>query len=81
MTFYNPNVDLVNAIKCVYKIWLNFVHSILRYGAKTAIKGRNSVANFRKMTLYNPELCRNEREKNRENDGQGESSIERDYKK
>ena len=36
----------------VYKLWLNSVHSFLRYGAKTEIKGRNSVANLRKTTIY-----------------------------
>ena len=43
-------------IMCI-KIWLNSVHSFLRYGAKNlileSIKGRTSVANLRKNKINN----------------------------
>ena len=43
------------------KIWLNFVHSFLRYGAKQqqiieSIMFRNSVTNFVKNTIYNTNI-------------------------
>ena len=60
MTIYNPNVDLVD--DNVYtKSGLNkSIRSQDIEGKKqrilTSIKGHNSVANLRKMTIYNPNV-------------------------
>ena len=57
MSLYNSNIDLVNDI--VYKIWLNSVHPFSRYWTKqivSSIKGCNSVANLRKITIYKNNL-------------------------
>ena len=44
MMFYNPNVDLINdnVLQCI-QIWLNSVHSFLRYGAKTQFLNQSMV--------------------------------------
>ena len=53
---YNSNVDLVN--DNVYKkIWLNSVHSFLRYGAKTLFLNQSRVVTllqiYEKTMIYN----------------------------
>ena len=53
MMLYNPNIDLVN--DNVYTM-VKFCPFILKIWSKTlileSIKGRNSVANLRKTTIY-----------------------------
>ena len=48
MILYNPNVDLVND-----NVYTKYCIKILK---KMSIKGRNSVANLRKMTIYSPNI-------------------------
>ena len=59
MMINNHSLDLVNVSVCVHNLvkFCPFILKILR-GNKilTSIKGRNSVTNLRKMTLYNPNL-------------------------
>ena len=54
MMLYNPNVDLVN--DNVYTKLVKFCPFILKIWSKNlileSIKGRNSVANLRKTTIY-----------------------------
>ena len=54
MMLYNPNVDLVN--KNVYTKLVKFCPFILKIWSKNlileSIKGRNSVENLRKTTIY-----------------------------
>ena len=54
MMLYNPNVDLVNDY--VYTKFGKFCPFILKIWSKNlileSIKGRNSVANLRKVTIY-----------------------------
>ena len=55
MMLYNPNVDLVN--DNVYKNLVKFCPFILKIWSENlenleSIKGRNSVANLRKTTIY-----------------------------
>ena len=53
---YNPNIDLVNVN--VYTKFVKFcalilkLHGLSKPRILTSIKGRNSVLNLRKMTLY-----------------------------
>ena len=60
MMIYNPTLDFVN--DNVYtEFGLNkSIHQVLKILNKnwipTSIKGRNSVANLRKMMIYNPNL-------------------------
>ena len=58
MTFYYSNVDLVNAN--VYTKFSQILSFILMIWNKnqilTPIKGRNTVSNLGKMTLYNPNI-------------------------
>ena len=56
MMLYNPNVDLVNVmIMCIQNL-VKFCPFILKIWSKNlileSIKGRNSVANLRKTTIY-----------------------------
>ena len=55
MMLYNPNVDLVNYIMCIQNM-VKFCPFILKIWSKNlileSIKGRNSVANLRKTTIY-----------------------------
>ena len=59
LTLYNPNLDIIyvnvyiqNLVKfCPLVLKILSGNEIL-----TSIKGQNSVANLRKMTLYNPNL-------------------------
>ena len=55
MMLYNPNVDLVNMIMCIQNLF-KFCPFILKIWSKNlileSIKGRNSVANLRKTTIY-----------------------------
>ena len=58
MTLYNPNLDLINVN--VYTKF-GFILSILCQDIEqneilTSMKGCNSVANLRKMKLYNPNI-------------------------
>ena len=58
MTLYNPNLDIINVN--VYTkfglILLILCQDIEQNEILTSIKGRNSVENLRKMTLYNPNI-------------------------
>ena len=57
MMLYNPNVDLVNdKLMCIQNL-VKFCPFILKIWSKNltleSIKGRNTVANLRKTTIYN----------------------------
>ena len=56
MTLYNPNLDPLR-LMCIQNL-VKFCPLVLKILSEnvilTSIKGRNSVANLRKMTLYNP---------------------------
>ena len=58
MMLYNPKVDLVN--DNVYKKLVKFCPLILKISSKNqilaSIKGRSSVANLRKTTIYNTNI-------------------------
>ena len=60
MTLYNTNVDLVNDnVMCIQNLvkFCIFIFKILSENQfLTSIKGPNSVANLRKMMLYNPKV-------------------------
>ena len=51
MTHYNSNIDLVND-----NVYTNVLKILSKTEIPTSIKGRNSVANLRKMMLYNPNV-------------------------
>ena len=60
MTLYNPNLGLINVNSYQIQNLIKFCPLVLKILSGneilTLIKGRNSVANLRKMTLYNPNL-------------------------
>ena len=53
----NPDVDLTNGnlMMCIQNL-VKICQFILKILSKNKIKGYNSVANLRKMTLYNPNV-------------------------
>ena len=58
MTLYNHNLDLIN-VNVYTKVWLVLFilcKEIEQNEILTSIKGRNAVANLRKMKLYNPNI-------------------------
>ena len=58
LTFYNPNLDIINVnVYTKFGLFCLLVLKILSGNQiLTPIKGRNSVANLRNLTLYNPNL-------------------------
>ena len=58
MTLYNPNLDLINVnVYTKFGLILSILcQDIEQNKMLTSIKGRNSVAKFRKMKLYNPNI-------------------------
>ena len=58
MTLYNHNLDLINANVYTKFGLILFVleQDIEQNEILTSIKGRNSIANLRKMKLYNPNI-------------------------
>ena len=58
MVHYNTDIDFVsdNEYKNLVKFCLFILKILSKKQILTSIKGRNSVANLQKMTLYNPNV-------------------------